>query len=100
MKSFWSRGHAVERSSWKIAIGGTLLIASACALGAPTVSKVSGVLDHNGSITISGSGFGSKATAAPWVWDNATASKLTDVWGGAWPDKLPGYNTGYYPPMR
>ena len=101
MESFWSRGHAAERSSWKIALGGALLIASACALGAPTVSQVSGPLDHNGSITISGSGFGSKPTAAPWVWDNATASKLTNVWGGAWPNAVPGYNTGYYPtPVR
>ena len=100
MESFRSRGHAAGHSSWKIALGGALLIASTYALGAPTVSSVSGALDHNGSITISGSGFGSKATAAPWVWDNATASKFTDVWGGAWPDQLPGYNTGYYPPMR
>ena len=100
MESFWSRGHAAQHSPWKIVLGGALLIASASALGAPTVSQVSGALAHNGSITISGSGFGSKPTAAPWVWDNATGNKLTQVWGGAWPSQLPGYNTGYYPPLR
>jgi hypothetical protein len=83
-----------------IALKGALLIASASALATPTVQQVSGTLAHNGSITIAGSGFGSKPTAAPWVWDNATASKITSIWGGAWPDALPGYNTGYYAPMR
>jgi hypothetical protein len=95
-----SRGQANAFSFVNIALGGALLIASASALGTPTVQQVSGTLDHNGSITISGSGFGSKATAAPWVWDNASGSQLTNIWGGAWPDALPGYNTGYYPPMR
>jgi hypothetical protein len=99
-KSWSSRGHASALWFVDIALKGALLIASASALATPTVQQVSGTLDHNGSITISGSGFGSKPTAAPWVWDNATASKFTDVWGGAWPDQLPGYNTGYYPPMR
>jgi hypothetical protein len=74
--------------------------AAGVALAAPAVQQVSGSMDHNGTITISGSGFGAKASAAPVVWDNATASSLSSVWTGAWPDKLPGYNTGYYAPMR
>ena len=101
MENSWSsRGHASALSFVNIALKGALLIASASALATPTVQQVSGSLAHNGSITISGSGFGSKPTAAPWVWDNATASNLTSIWGGAWPDALPGYNTGYYAPMR
>ena len=99
MEKFWSpRGRASLSS--RVILGATLLIASAATLAAPTVSQVQGPLDHNGSITITGSGFGSKASGAPWIWDNATAGKLKDVWGDAWPNQLPGYNTGYYPPMR
>src|SRR5205807_9764949 len=57
-------------------------------------------LTHKGTITISGIGFGSKTNAAPVVWDDATASTLSAKWDGAWPNQLPGYNTGYYSPMR
>ena len=67
---------------------------------APVVQQVSGAMDHNGTITIAGTGFGSKKTGAPMVWDNATSSSLKDNWSGAWPSELPGYNTAYYPPMR
>jgi hypothetical protein len=69
-------------------------------LSAPLVQQVSGALDHNNSITISGSGFGSKPNAAPVVWDNATGNAMSAKWDGAWPDQLPGYNTKYYAPMR
>jgi len=70
------------------------------ALGAPVVQQVDGALNHKGTITISGSGFGSKASAAPVVWDDATASDISKNWDGAWPSLLPGYNTNYYSPMR
>jgi hypothetical protein len=70
------------------------------ALGAPLVQQVSGALDHNGTVTISGRGFGSKATATPLIWDNATGKAITDKWSGAWPNLLPGYDTKYYSPMR
>lgn len=36
---------------------------------APIINSVSGSLDHNRSVTISGSGFGSKPQAAPFLWD-------------------------------
>ncbi len=64
------------------------------------MQQVGGPLDHNASVTITGSGFGSKPTAAPIVWDNASGNLITDKWDGAWPDKLPGYNTQYYGAMR
>src|ERR1700693_5652913 len=70
------------------------------ALSAPVIQQVSGALDHKSTITISGSGFGSKARAAPVVWDDATGRDITDKWDGAWPDAVPGYNTKYYNPMR
>src|SRR5215469_6321749 len=77
-----------------------LLVIGQSALGAPVVQQISGTLNHKSTITIRGSGFGSKATAAPLVWDDASGSKLLDKWDGVWPTQLPGYNTGYYSPMR
>ena len=82
-------------TAWITALG-----AAGLALAAPALQQVSGSMDHNGTVTITGSGFGAKASAAPLVWDNATGSALSGQWTGAWPDKLPGYNTGYYAPMR
>ena len=70
------------------------------ALATPLPQGVTGALNHGATITISGSGFGSKAIAAPLAWDNASAKLVADVWTGAWPDKLPGYNIAYYSPMR
>jgi hypothetical protein len=69
-------------------------------LATPLPVSVSGTLNHGATVTISGSGFGAKATAAPLVWDNATAGAVTDLWTGAWPNELPGYNLAYYAPMR
>jgi hypothetical protein len=71
-----------------------------CAVAAPVVTAVSGTLNHGASITITGSGFGTKTTAAPLLWDDATGTSITAKWSGAWPDQLPGYNLTYYAPMR
>ena len=70
------------------------------ALSAPVVQQVSGTAEHNGTITISGSGFGTKSSAAPVVWDNANGTSMSAKWDGADPNQLPGYNTQYYFPMR
>jgi hypothetical protein len=70
------------------------------ALSAPVIQQVSGALNHKGTITINGMGFGSKSNAAPLVWDDATGSNILDKWSGAWPNLIPGYNTNYYSPMR
>jgi hypothetical protein len=43
---------------------------STAAWAAPTISSVSGVVEADARVTISGSGFGSKATAGPLVFDN------------------------------
>jgi hypothetical protein len=77
-----------------------LIAGAGPALSAPLILQVSGTLNHKGTITISGSGFGSKTQAAPVVWDDATASDISVKWDGAWPYLLPGYNTNYYSPMR
>jgi hypothetical protein len=70
------------------------------AVGAPVVQQVGGALNHGGTITISGSGFGTKAVAAPLVWDNASGSDISDKWDGAWPSSIPPYNAEYHSPMR
>lgn len=90
------------RAVWALAsaIGLVILSAAPPLLAAPTVGGVNGAMNHKAIITISGSGFGSKATAAPLAWDDATGSNLAKIWDGAWPNLLPGYNTGYYSPMR
>ncbi len=51
---------------------------------APSVSGVSGTLSDGSSVTISGSGFGSKATAKPVIWDTfeGGADGSADV--GSW----------------
>jgi|SRR5882762_614485 len=84
----------------RLSIWVALLAGTAPALCAPAVQQISGTLDHKSTITISGSGFGYKAPAAPLVWDDATGSDITDKWDGAWPNRVPGYNTNYYRPMR
>ena len=95
---FARSAHRVVVKSIAMLLG--LLASTEAALGAPVVQQISGTLDHNASITITGSGFGSKATPAPLVWDNASGSKLSDKWSGGWPSMVPGYNIGYYSPMR
>jgi len=90
----------VIRTVFKIGIWIALLTGIAPVLGAPLVQRISGALDHNNTITINGSGFGTKANAAPLVWDNAAGDKMSSKWSGAWPNLLPGYNTKYYAPMR
>lgn len=54
---------------------GIVLLFSAATTGtvawaAPTISSVSGVVEADARVTISGSGFGSKSTAGPLVFDN------------------------------
>lgn len=78
----------------QLAIATALLSCSGALLAAPTISKVSGNAAKDAEITISGSGFGTKATAAPRVWDmvdnqksylDAVSSSLTSLVGKAVP---------------
>jgi hypothetical protein len=68
----------------------------------PSISSVSGQWVHQGSVTISGSAFGSKATAAPVVWDDSSSTSLTQKWDGGWPDHSANstYNIAYRTPIR
>ena len=75
------------------------------AFAAPAVTSVSGTWGHGVTTTVSGSGFDTKATAAPVVWDDAsTGTLLTDngKWSGAWPNRGSdlSYIIQYHAPMR
>ncbi len=70
------------------------------AAGVPLITQTSGTLAHRSQIVINGSGFGSKASAAPLVWDDASGSNILALWDGAWPNAMPSENTNYYAPMR
>lgn len=74
----------------------TVLI-SASALSAPAITGVSGSVAHGGSYTITGTGFGTKATAAPIVWDDAsTGTAPTEKWDLCVPSSAgTSYNMAY-----
>ncbi len=52
------------------------------------------------TVTVTGSGFGTKPTAAPLVWDNGSGTNIFDKWSGAWPDQDPTYNATYRAPFN
>jgi hypothetical protein len=84
----------------KLLVSVSTLAAAAQAVSAPVAQHVSGALNHGGLITILGSGFGTKAKAAPLVWDDATGVDISEKWSGAWPNTIGPYNTNYHAPMR
>jgi hypothetical protein len=94
------RGDQMTRLGSAVFGAGLLLIASSQAFAAPSVSGASGTFSHKGAVTISGSGFGTKSTAAPVVWDDASGSSITAKWNMVWPNNNPTYNTNYRSPMR
>ena len=59
---------------------------------AVSITGNSGSGAHGGSLTLTGSGFGTKSTAAPVIWDNCDhtvndpAQIVAAGWTGAWPD--------------
>lgn len=79
---------------------GAFLFASQ-AYGAPVVTSASGTFTNNGSVTLIGSGFGTKPTATPLVWDNfeagTTGAKIltANATIGKW-DTGAGYDVGVY----
>jgi hypothetical protein len=100
MKAYFQHAGRRPRPSLTAATVLVLTAWSGFAAATPQVQSVAGTLDHGAVITLTGSGFGSKPTAAPLAWDDATGNAITDIWSGAWPNKLPGYNLTYYAPMR
>src|SRR5690349_23122825 len=93
-----------RKSSTKIAsIGLAACLAavlSATAGAAPSVTAADGKFDHKASVTITGSGFGTKASAAPVIWDDASGSDILSKWDLATPNTNAAYNLNYRAPQR
>jgi hypothetical protein len=87
--------------NWKAAflLASSLLITDQ-ALGAPLIQAASGDIVHGATLTISGTAFGSKSTAAPVVWDDASGSSLGQKWDGFVPNDNANYNAAYRTPIR
>jgi len=67
----------------------TILLVPMICNAAPTVTGVSGVVQHNGTITITGSSFGTKSQVTPVAWDNFSqdtvgAAPSTTATIGSW----------------
>jgi hypothetical protein len=84
---------------WVIAV---LLMSATGVQGQPLVASTSGTWSHKGTVTIAGSGFGSKPAAAPILWDDASGLDVSTKWDGAWPDCAgnSGYNVAYRTPAQ
>jgi hypothetical protein len=63
-----------------------LLLVPAILDAAPAPSGVTGTITHGQSVVIAGTGFGTKATAAPTIWDNCTGSSPGSTWDFAYPE--------------
>lgn len=56
---------------------------------APSITSVTGTLTHGATWTIAGADFGSKSTAAPYIWDDCSGTDPTDLWDFAYPYNNP-----------
>ena len=77
-----------------------LLAVCASAQAQPIIFTTSGSFSHKSIVSATGSGFGTKSTPAPVVWDDASGADINDKWDGAWPDNNPAYNLVYRAPLR
>lgn len=66
----------------------------------PSISTTSGTWNHGATVTVSGSGFGSKSNAPPVVWDDASGGNILDKRDGAWPNNNSTYNTAELRALR
>ena len=69
------------------ALAAGLTLYATAAAGQPVVTGTSGEWAHRSSVTVQGSGFGSKATAAPVVWDDCSGNAPADKWSGWLPSR-------------
>lgn len=88
-----------KKGAWESAVCFLMYLAGS-AQGAPAIQSTSGSFSHKTTVTINGTGFGTKGTAAPVVWDDASGANILDKWNLAWPNNNPTYNTAYRSPMR
>ena len=80
----------------------TLVMTGGAAAQGPTITGVSAAWSHGASAMIRGFGFGTKAKAAPVVWDDASGTTPSAKWDGGWPMRStnPEYNIAYRSPIR
>lgn len=99
-KASGSAWQSIGKMAGTVAVGAFAVVAGG-ATAAPVVSGASGAFNHSATVTISGSSFGSKGTAAPVVWDDASGTNILDKWNGKWPDAgTASYQTNYSTPIR
>lgn len=77
-----------------------MLLAPSLAISAPSITGISGTITHGSAITISGSSFGTKSTAAPLIWDDFETGSGTIDSGdsavvGTWDAEAEGYRAAY-----
>lgn len=75
--------------------------AATSALGAPLITGVSSAAAHGTTVTITGSGFGSKSPAAPLVWADGESGSATDFFTELLPSEAgSSYNTAFRSTIR
>jgi len=71
------------------------------AAAAPSIAAVQGPIQHGAIVSIQGSGFGQKATAAPTVWDDASGSDPNQKWDQLLPNSNdPAFRMAYRSPSE
>lgn len=75
------------------------LLAPNIGVAAPAISSVSGTISHDSEITITGTGFSTKPTASPMLYDDfddgTTGNTICDVESGVEPQVHAGYLSSY-----
>jgi hypothetical protein len=99
MQFMFKKARVIKTGIWA-STACSLMFLTGAAIAAPSGLKASGTFSHKGTVTITGTGFGTKGTAAPVIWDDASGNSILDKWDGAWPNNNPAYNTTYRSPMR
>lgn len=91
--------HAIARLAYAAAL---VVVPAVAASAQPVVTNVSGSWTQKGSITIQGTNFGTKPTAAPTIWDDCSGTSIYDLWTGGWPSGSVNstYNIAYRTPIN
>lgn len=84
----------------KVIISLLSLLMPQLAFAVPNISGVNGTVSHGSSITVAGSGFGTKNPAAPMIWDNGSGRSSGQLpsaggWSGGLPSGLSEGNATY-----
>ena len=99
-----SERQASPRIAKELSLLGGIVAQFAIAAIAPAqvVTGVSGSAVHGSQLTVSGSGFGTKATSRPVAWDPCSTAGLSSQWSGGWPNASANAvnNVGCRPPIR